>query len=122
MKTFAVFVFLCAQVSIAWSLFKIAEHQNTKDISILKYTKTFFAFVKKIITNPWTKTILAFLFFLMLAVFIMGVRGCIREKRQHRSFYRPPVGQYQRAYYNDNYIIDFKPEDLPSRRHYDTGN
>ena len=122
MKAFVIFVFLCAQVSIAWSLFKIANQQNAKDISVSKYAKTFFAVAKNIITHPWTKTILALLFFLILTVFIMGVRGCIREKRQHRSFYRTPVRQYQRTDYNDNYLIDFKPEDLPSRRRYDTRN
>ncbi len=116
MKAFAVFIFLCTQISIAWSLFKIAEHQNTKDISISKYIKTFFRWIKKIITSQAAKYIFALLFFFFLALFIMSIRGCVREKRQHRSFYRPPARQYQRADYNDNYIIDLKPEDLPSRR------
>ena len=116
MKSFIILVFLLVQISIAWSLYKIAEHQNTKDISILKYVKTFFRWIKKIITSQAAKYIFALLFFVFLAIFIMSIRGCIREKRQHRSFYRPPARQYQRADYNDNYIIDLKPEDLPSRR------
>ena len=36
MKAFAVFIFLCTQISIAWSLFKIAEHQYKNIFSVDK--------------------------------------------------------------------------------------
>lgn len=86
MKAFAVFIFLCTQISIAWSLFKIAEHQNTKDISISKYIKTFFRWIKKIITSQAAKYIFALLFFSFL-LYLLWVLEVAYEKNANTALF-----------------------------------
>lgn len=82
MKSFIILVFLLVQISIAWSLYKIA---NKKDISFWDCVKRFAVAIKKIITSPWVKYTAALLFFIFSAICIMTLRGALRSTRHHRA-------------------------------------
>lgn len=122
MKSFLITVFLLTQISIAWSLFKISESANAKEISIFNYLKKFFAGLKKIFKYKIVKAFLVLLFLSILIFITMAIKGCMNHERRNKTFNNSwniraeELEQKRNAFKSEYGPKTITPDMLPSRR------
>lgn len=110
-------VFLIIQLCIVWLLFRILKQLGGIDKNASPThacLKQIWNTIKKIATHPRTKTIITFLFYIVIVVSIMAIKGALSDKRHTRSINRYKAAQNIPAVKQD--IPALKIEDLPSYR------